>query len=163
MKNYWLIGGAAILGLLIVVSVVVAIMQSEAEFDPGSPEAAVQAYLRALEDDDFQSAYDALSPELQAGCSIEEMFGGRDPDRWRLEDERITLQDARTLGETTFITVRISGFRNGGPFGPSEYAFDENFALSKFDGRWKLSQDPWPRFRCARFIPTPPPATLGTP
>ena len=160
MKNYWLIGGAAILGLLIVVSVVVAIMQSEAEFDPGSPEAAVQAYLRALYDDDFQSAYDALSPELQAGCSIEDMFGERALDRW-LENRRITLEEARTLGDTTFITVRISGIRGGGPFGPSEYGFDDTFALRQFDGDWRLSKDPWPHFRCARATPSPP--ALATP
>ncbi len=159
MKNYWLIGGGAALGLLLIASIVAALLQREEEFAPGSPEAAVQDYLRALDDDDFQAAYDALSPELQEKCSIKDMFGGRDSIRWRIGDRRITLEDTRTLDDTTFVSVRIAGFHGGGPLGPSEYAFDENFALRLFDGRWKFSQDPWPRFHCARTTPSPPPAT----
>ena len=155
MKNYWLIGGAALLGLLLIASVVAAVLQKEADFAPGSPEAAVQAYLRALEEDDFQAAHHALSPELRERCSIEDMFGGRDPHVWRSSDRRITLEEVRTLGDTTFVEIRIAGFRNGGLFGPSEYDFDESFALRQFDGEWKLSHNPLPYFECARPIPEP--------
>ena len=153
MKNYWLIGGGAALGLLIVASVVAALLQSEAEFAPGSPEAAVQAYLRALDGDDFQAAYETLSPELQSRCSIKDMFGGIESSRWRTRDRRMTLEDTRTLDDTTFVSVRIAGFRGGDLFGPSEYSFEENFALRQFDGRWRFTQDPWPRFHCARNTP----------
>ena len=157
MNNYWLIGGGAILGILMVASVVAAVFQREAEFAPGSPEAAVQAYLRALEEDDFQSAHDALSPGLQGRCSIEEMFGDMDIHRWMPEDKRITLEEVRRLNDTTFVEVRIAEMRGDGPFGPSEYAFGETFALQQFDGEWKLSQNPLPHFECARSTPTPTP------
>ena len=151
MNNYWLIGGGAILGILIVASIVVAILQKEAEFAPGSPEAAIQAYLRALDEADFQGVHDALSPELQDRCSIEDMFGGRYPTqrRSRLEDKRITLDGARTLDETTFVTIRISELRSDGLFGPSGYDYDETFALKQFDRQWKFSENPWPHFDCA--------------
>ena len=154
MNNYWLIGGGAILGLLIVASVVAAVLQKEAEFAPGSPEAAVQDYLRALEEDDFQAVHDALSPELRDKCSIEDVFGDmEDIHSWRPEDKRITLEEVRTLNDTTFVEIRIVELRGGGPFGPSEYAFEETFALQQFDGEWKLSQNLLPYFNCAR--PTP--------
>lgn len=158
MNNYWLIGGAAVLGILIVASIVVAILQKEAKFAPGSPEAAVQAYLRALDEADFQSVHDALSPELQERCSIEDMFGGRYPTQRRssLEDKRITLDGARTLDETTFVTISISELRSDGLFGPSGYDYDETFALKQFDGHWKFSENPWPRFECAWPPPEPP-------
>ena len=160
MNSYWLIGGAALLGLLLVASIVAALFQDETEFDPGSPEAAVQAYLRALEEDDFQAAYQALSPELQSRCSIEDMFGGRRSDRWRLNDRQITLEGAQTLEETTFVTVRIAELRGGGLFGPSDHSFEDTFALRKYDGLWRFSDNPWPRFSCARATPSPPaPAT----
>ena len=159
MNSYWLIGGAALLGLLLIASIVAALLQDETEFDPGSPEAAVQAYLRALEEDDFQAAHDALSPELREICSIEEMFGDMDIHRWMPEDKRITLEEVRTLNDTTFVEIRIAEMRGGGPFGPSEYAFGETFALQQFDGEWKLSQNPLPRFECARSTPTPTPDT----
>ncbi|MCY4655136.1 MAG: hypothetical protein OXC95_18475 [Dehalococcoidia bacterium] len=149
MKNYWLIGGAALLGLLLIASIIAALLQGESEFDPGSPEAAVQDYLRALDQEDFQAAYDALSPELQSRCSIEDMFGGRRSGRWKLHDRQITLEDAQTFEETTFVTVRITELRGGGLFGPSEYAFEDAFALKRFDGHWKFSENPWPGFDCA--------------
>ena len=155
MKNYWLIAGGAILGLLLIASVVVAVLQNEAEFAPGSPEAAVQTYLRALDEDDFQAVHDALSPELQEQCSIEDMFGGRYVSQRRsaLEDKRITLEGARTLDETTFVTVRIVELYSDGLFGPSGFDYDETFTLEQFDGHWRFSENPWPRFDCA--WPTP--------
>ena len=159
MNNYWLIGGAAVLGILIVASIVVAILQKEAEFAPGSPESAVQAYLRALDEDDFQAVHDALSPELREKCSIEAMFGDIDIHSWRPEDKRITLEGARTLNDITFVEIRIVELRGGGPFGPSRHAFETTFALQQFDGEWKLSQNPLPYFRCARSIATPTPVT----
>ena len=163
MNNYWLIGGGVILGILIVASVVAALLQKEAEFETGSPEAAVQAYLRVLDEDDFQAAYQSLSPELQDRCSIEDMFGDMDIHSWRPEGKRITLEEVRTLNDTTFVEIRIAGFRDSGMFGPSEYDFSESFALQMFDGEWKLSQNPLPHFQCARSIPTPTPSTPGTP
>ena len=153
MNNYWLIGGGAILGILIVASIVVAVLQKEAEFAPGLPEAAVQAYLRALDEDDFQTAYDLLSSELQSRCSIEDMFGGNRSGWWRLHGRRITLEDTRAFDETTFVTVKIARSSGGGLFGPSEYSFEESFALRQFDGHWKFSQNPWPGFDCARPAP----------
>ena len=152
MNNYWLIGGGAALALLLIASVVAAVLQREAEFAPGSAEAAVQRYLHALEEDDFQTAYDALSPELREECSIEDMFGGRDPEIWGLGDRRVTLKSARTLDDAKYVTVRIARFRNE-PFGPSQGSFQETFELRQFDGDWRFSQYPWPLFSCDRDAP----------
>lgn len=158
MKNYWIIGGGATLGLLFIASVVVTFTQDEASFNPGSPEAVVQDYLNALDSEDFESAYQALSPELRAECAVDEMFGGRIAWNQDVIDGRITLEDTQELGDTTFVTVKIARLSGGGLFGPSEYDFEERFALKQFDGRWKFSQEPWPFPGCARgdLIPTPP-------
>lgn len=145
------------MGILIVASIVVSMLQKEAEFAPGSPEAAVQAYLRALDEDDFQAVHDALSPELRERCSVKDMFGGRYVGQRRsaLEDKRITLEGARKLDDITFVTVRIVELHSDGLFGPSGFDYDETFALEQFDGQWKFSQDPWPRFHCPTESPSP--------
>ena len=150
MKNYWLVGGGAILSLLLIASVIVAILQEEEDFEPGSPEAAAQDYIRALEEEDFEAAYLTLSPELRERCTIEDMFVGRNSSRWELEEKRITLESARTLNETTYVTVRVSELSGGGLFGPSEYSFEVGFALRQFDGNWKFYQNPWPSFDCTQ-------------
>ena len=150
MNNYWLIGGGAALGLLLIASVAVAVMQDEAEFAPGSPEGAVQDYLRALDEDDFTAAYDALSPELRERCAIEDIFGGNRSGRWGLDDRRITLEETRTLEGTTFVTVRMAEYRGGGPFSSYDYDFEETFALRRFDDRWRFTEFPWPHFSCDR-------------
>ena len=153
MNNYWLIGGGAVLGLLLVASVVVAVLRDEAEFAPGSPEAVIQTYLRALDRNDLRAVHGALSPELRERCSIEDMFDENDLHRWRLRDGEVTLEGSQTIERTTFVTVRIARLSDGGLFGPSEYSFEETFALRQFDEDWKLSREPWPHFACTRDAP----------
>ncbi len=136
---------------LLITSVVAALFRDEAEFAPGSPEAAVQNYLRALNNDDFHAIYDGLSPELQEKCSIEDMF--KFSDRWQTGEKRITIDNMRTFDDTTFITVRIAQFQRVDLFSSGEYSFDETFALKQFDGSWKLSQLPWPHFHCSTDSP----------
>ena len=155
MNNYWLIGGGVALAALIVASVIAAILQEEAEFEPGSPEAVVQGYLSALEEEDLQAAYEFLSPELQEKCSVESMFSEMGSHWPRLEDERVTLEETRTLNDVAFVEIKFAGFRDVGLFGPSEYDFNASFALRQFNGEWKLSQDPWPHFSCTRNGPSP--------
>lgn len=155
MNSYWLIGGGVALAVLIVASVITATLQEEAEFEPGSPEAAVQRYLSAVEEKDLQAAYDFLSPELQEKCSVEGMFGEIGSHWPRLEDARLTLEEVRTLNDVKFVEIKFAGFRDVGLFGPSEYDFNVSFALQQFNGMWKLSQDPWPRFSCTRNGPSP--------
>ncbi len=155
MKNYWLIGGGAILALLLVASVVATLAQNEADFGPGSPEAVVQDYLRALDSEDFETAYEALSPELRDECEVEEMFGGRVFSGEYIGERRVTLEGTQELDDTVFVTVKIVSLSGGGLFGPYEYDFEERFALKRFDGAWKFSQEPWPYPGCAYDDPRP--------
>ena len=76
MSNAWLIGGGAALAALLVASIVVAVIEDDHEFEPGSPEAAVQAFLRAVDSEDLESAYGLLSDALREQCSLEDFAGG---------------------------------------------------------------------------------------
>ena len=154
MSNVWLIGGGAALAALLVASIVVAVLEGDAEFEPGSPEAAVQTLLRAADDEDVESAYGLLSDALQDQCALEDFAGGPRRPIHNLADQRLTYEKTRTVGETVFVDVRVTEF-SGGDFFGSHNSFDQQYALRLTDGQWRFTQYPWPFFQCGPFKPLP--------
>ena len=157
MSRNWLIGGGLFLAALLVASVVVALLEDEESFAEGSVEEAVQVYLEAVEDDDFETAYGFLSSKLKDECPIDEFAGGNIPTRSDLGDDRVTLEKTTTVKETVFVTVRVTRIRGSGPFGTSESSFEQRFSLRQEDGGWRFTEYPWPFFRCGPFKPEPAP------
>ncbi|MCH7625888.1 MAG: hypothetical protein IIC83_08205 [Chloroflexi bacterium] len=156
MTKGWLIGGGAFLAILLVASIIVALLDREELLTPGTPEAAVQRFLQAAEAEDLSIAFDSLSAKLQEECSLQE-FGGRGyPTRNQLSDASITLEKTQIIDDTAFVTVRISQFRGGGPFGTSESNFEQRYSLLKEEGEWKIAESPWPFFNCGPLKPLAP-------
>ena len=56
MSRAWLLGGAALLSALLIGSVIVALLDEAEPLPEGTPEAAVQRYLKATEDQDYKLA-----------------------------------------------------------------------------------------------------------
>jgi hypothetical protein len=166
MPKAWLIGGAVFLVALLVASVIVALLDSEETQPEGTPERALQLFLDAVRQDDFELAYSFLSEELKEECTVEEFVGGNFPKRDHLRDDRVTLESTATVKETVFVTVRVTQFRGSGPFGTSESSFEQRFALRQKEGQWRFTEYPWPFFRCGPFEPvrpTPEPSSTHTP
>ena len=153
MARGWLIGGGAFLVLLLVVSIIVALLEREEPLAPGTPEAAVQQFLQAMESEDLSTSFNMLSTPLQDECGLEE-FGGRNFSS-RNQFGRITLENSQIIENTAFVTVRISQFNSSGPFSTSEYNFEQRYSLQKEDGEWKFAEYPWPFFNCGPFKPAP--------
>ena len=150
MSNTWLIGGGAALAALLVASIVVAVIEGDHKFEPGSPEAAVQTLLRAVDSEDLESAYGLLSDPLREQCTLEDFAGGpRRPIR-DFGNQRLVLEDTRTVGDTVFVDVRVTEFQGGDLFG-SNYSFEQQYALRLIDGQWRFTQYPWPFFQCGPF------------
>lgn len=161
MSKLWLIGGGVALALLLTVSVVVALLESEESFAADTPEGTVQSLLRSIEDEDFQSAYSLLSVELKKQCPIEQIFGSRGYFDERARDSRITHEQTTNVDSTTVVTVRISAFRNSGPFGTAESSYLQRYPLSQEDGQWRFVEYPWPLFNCGPIeIATPRPVAV---
>ena len=157
MTRGWLIGGAAFLAALLIASVVVALLEKEKPLPQGTPEAAVQAFLRALGDEDLETAYGLLSRKLKQECTSSEFFGMFRYEEGRLKEDRIVLEGTRMVDDTAFVMVRVTRVHSPGLFGPSESSFDQRFALRQEDGEWRFSEYPWPFFRCAgKPFPVPP-------
>ncbi|MCH8062313.1 MAG: hypothetical protein IH861_07415 [Chloroflexi bacterium] len=156
MAKGWLIGGGAFLVILLVVSIIVALLEREEPLTAGTPEAAVQQFLKAAESEDLPIAFDSLSAALKVECSLEE-FGGRSyPTRNQLGDSRVTLEKSQVIDDIAFVTVRISQFRGSGPFGTSESTFEQRYSLLREEGDWKFAEYPWPFFSCGPFKPVAP-------
>jgi len=163
MANRWLIGGAVFLGVLLVASIAVALLAGEEPPPEGTPEATVRHFLEALEDEDYELAHGFLSGELKEECTVEKFAGGNISMKDRLEDERVTLEGTSTVKDTVFVTVRVTRFRGGGPFGASESSYEQRFTLRREQGQWRFTEYPWPLFQCNPYEPLPPPRAKPTP
>ncbi len=156
MGKVWMIGAASALGVLLVASVIVALTERESEFESGTPQATVQRFLQAVQASEFQGAYDMLAANLQENCSPERMFGSPSSYNDRLQTNRITLEGTDTVGDATFVTLRIAEFRADGPFGSSERSHDQRYVLQLEGGDWRFVEYPWPLFNCGSFLAPPP-------
>lgn len=148
MAKTWTIVAAAALALLLVASVVVAVLESEEPFEAGTAEAAVQDFLRAVEDDEFETVYGFLSAELREECSVEQVFASPFRYRTQFDQNRITLEQTNEGGGSTFVTILISSFEGSGLFGSSESSFLQQYALKQAEDQWQFVQFPWPLFGC---------------
>tara|TARA_Y100000294_G_C8540649_1_gene331024 strand:+ start:161 stop:694 length:534 start_codon:yes stop_codon:yes gene_type:complete len=171
MGKVWMIGAASALGVLLLVSVVVALTERETDFEPGTPEATIQQFLKAMGQSEYESAYGMLASNLQVDCGPEQMFTARFAYDDRFENNRVTLEETHRIGESTFVTLRITEFRSDGPFGSSESSHEQRYALKSENGDWRFSEFPWPLYNCGSYksespvreIPVPSPTPTPTP
>ena len=153
----WLIGMGTALGVLVIVAVIGALISGGGEvelFPDDVPEGITQRYVLAMIDGDFDEAWGYLSPELQAGCALEEW---REVTRRQshLEESQILLDEVNRINDTE-VTVSLNRRRTSQPnpfdlsFSPEESNFHfQDFRLQKQDdGAWRISQLPWPVFKC---------------
>ncbi len=150
-SRLWLIGGAVALAALVVASIVVALLQSEATFPEGSPERAVQAYIEALQQDDLGLVYSFLATSLKEDCAIDDVFGSPSRFRTDVSQEQVTLRNTEiTEDGVAFVTVRVTEFRRNGPFGTSESDFERTYTLRREGSEWRFTRFPWPSFGCPK-------------
>ena len=150
----WLIAVAAIIGAAVVVSVLVAALAGgEEEFPDGSPEAAVQSYLRAIADRDATAALAFLSTGLTERCGEipREAVVQRGDNRFRA-----TLTETTVRDDTTQVEVEITEIYGSDPFGGNEYGFEQVFVLVQENGEWRFDEAPWPLY-CPGPVTVPAP------
>ena len=163
MSRLWLLGGTLFVAALLVASIAIAQTRQLKPLPEGTPERSVQLFLTALEEEDYKGAYELLTRERKADCTIEE-FVSRGLDASRdLRDSRITLKDTISLDGTRIVSATVTRVRNRGPFGASDYTQNQSFTLTLQDELWRLEKYSWPYLGCgspgyARPPPVPRPA-----
>ncbi|MCH8849145.1 MAG: nuclear transport factor 2 family protein [Chloroflexi bacterium] len=163
----WLAGITAVVGGLVVISLVVALAtgSDEAPLLPAdTPEGTVQRYVRALQTADYAAAHALLSEDAREHCPIEEF---RRQQRFgRNDDVRTRLGATRPAGDDVEVTVHVTRFSASPPFGVSEFTSESRYLLTETDAGWRIVDAPWP-FGCAltieRGLPAAPPTPTPTP
>ena len=164
MPKIWLISGGVLLTVLVVVSIVVGVTQREKPLPAGTPERAVQQFLKAIGDEDLKVAHAFMSDELKQACSIEEFAGRTFGGRSDLKNSRVTLKETKYLDGPAVVIARVTSISRNEPFGTSERAYEERFTLVQEEGQWRFTANPWPYYGCGRPDIYPPrPANLPTP
>lgn len=138
------------IGIAVALLIIVALALSQRglqRFDPGTPEAAAQAYVQALFDEDYETAHTYLSTELQAQCRSDELrvYGLQDA---------ATFDEVRRDGDRAEIELRLTDTK----YYPGLYPFDDyrwstetELVLERIDGTWQITDAAWPVYRCGRF------------
>jgi len=145
----WLIGIGAAIAVIVVTSVVLAVTlgDGEQEYAPGTPEAAVQTYFRAIQDGDATSAFALFSEDLAARCQLDELR--------RLATEQpdfsVRIRDTTMRDGAAEIGVRIAIEGGESPFG-NGYDLERVMVLAEESGEWRITEPPWPLWSC-RVLP----------
>ena len=153
MTKGWLIGGAVFLAVLLIASVVVAVLEREELLAEGTPEATVQSFLRAVQDEEFRLAHSFLSDDLKEDCAFDQFFSRTVSPRGPMGDDRITLERTKTEGDIAFVTVRVTQFHGRGLFETSESSHEQRLILREEDGQWRFTEYPWPFSQCGPYNP----------
>ena len=141
--------------VLIGVSVVVTLAGRSGEpdrFAPGTPEAAVQDYLLAIEDRRDREAYDFIHPDVADGCKFDHFKSTLrevQPDGVRRDrDLRVSLVNVEEVDQTVEVNVRVTQSYVDPPFDSREHSRAERFVLEEEDGSWWFTKPPWPMDWC---------------
>ena len=151
-----MIAGAAFVGVLIVVAIALSLLQREQSFEDGTPEKAVQDFLKVYSADDFGRAYDLWAEELKQGCSRDEYIEQSVGSGGRLSDSRVRLTDTEYVGEDgqrVVVLARETRVTGDGPFSTSESSIRQRYTLALEQGEWRFTKVPWPSGGCPRANP----------
>lgn len=137
------------LGLVVVALVVVALARGPVEFDPDSPEGAVQEYLVAIHEERWEDALEVVHDDWRGSCDGDDMrsfdpgdfsaaLGAPGGGITRIRD--IEGTEATLPEDTTWVEVTINHGDTGG------WTEHTEFELVEREGFWWLVGDPWPYF-----------------
>lgn len=130
----------ALVGVVAVLAVVLSATRDPTEYDPGSPEAAVQGYLSAVVDRDHAAAAERFA--AGSSCDVADLDRAFVPD-----DVRVVLVEADVDGDSARVVVDVVQ-SPGDVFGGSEFSEQQTFRLGRSDGDWRIEGEPWPVFEC---------------
>ena len=159
----WLAGIALAVAALAVTAVIVTIAAGSGDPEPlpkGTPQAAVQDYILAIDHGEFDAAYDLLDTPLRENCEASEFrrqirFGEG-------ADIRVRLETVRTFEDEADVTVGITSFSGSPPFDFSERTHTATFSLRQGEG-WRITQAPYPFHGCPFSVPIPKPTATPVP
>lgn len=137
------------IGVLVAVAVLVILALAGSDvraYEPDTPQAAAQAYIQALFDDDPRTAYSHLSADLQSQCRPNDL------DLWWVRRaDSASFDEVRTDGDHAEIELRLmsSDYDRGiFPFDNYDHSRETELELDRVDGEWVITDATWPLAGC---------------
>jgi hypothetical protein len=151
-----LLVGVAVLALVVVtIAVVLLAPRATTEFPPDSPEAALQGYLRAFDEGDYEAAYAFFSDEIRNDLSLDDyerqiqLYG---LPYGEIGSRRVLFDRSSGSGDRIRVHLTVEEFHGGGGLGGgSTYrSAREIWMVRQADG-WRIDEplvwlDPVPLF-----------------
>lgn len=134
-------GGIAATVVVAVLIVVVLGDRPPAPYPPGTPEAALQGYVSAWEDDDLEAAYAYFSTGVKGTLPFEQYRQvARDQGNFSgaPQQRRVTIDRVELDGERAEVYLSIAYSIDGGPFFGGGYRDTRTIHLLKEAGDWKI-------------------------
>ena len=134
-----LVIAAGILGIVVLGAVVVLLAEGREPqaYEPGTPEAAMQAYLAAWDNDDPSAAYDVLSNSIKATVWREDYIA-QSGAFGEVDSNRATFID-RVEGDETQVTVFLTVEEYYGDGLGESYSSQRTVRMVHEDG-WKIDE-----------------------
>jgi hypothetical protein len=126
-----------IVAVLVVAAAVVNATRPVAQFSRDTPEGTVQAFLLALNDENYEAAHALLSEELREECSPADLV------RDRTEATRIVVGDVIEAGETVIVDLDVTVTEASGGFEPYRYETEMRFTLVREGGSLFIEELPY--------------------
>lgn len=130
--------------VVVALAVVLGAQRGGPDHDPASPEGTVAVYLDAVLHGDTDRAASLLAPE--SPCAVADLDRAYLPD-----DVRVTLRAVRVTGDTARVDVDAA-VPSGDLFGGSETFEEHVLRLTRRNGAWLLTGEPWPASGCGRAV-----------
>ena len=129
--------GAAV-AVVVIVGLVLA-LQPPKQFDPGTPEAAIQGYFQAVVDRSRADAERFMTPDLVERC-------GADLNQIRdtADSLRVAIVDTEPDGSRAEVTVEITERSASSVFLGEPHTFREALVVEHVGDVWLISEAPWP-------------------
>ena len=134
---------ASIVGLVAVAVVIVLLAERRApqDFAPGTPEATIQAYLKAWDSGDFETAYAQFSNVARAQLSLQRFENASNDWRANRGDASTAVLIGRSnvngTGATVTVIVETS---YGDGLANNTYREERELLLVLEDGAWRLAR-----------------------
>ncbi len=142
-KHRIVLGGAAVmLVALLVVALIVGATRDRARFEAGTPEATVQAFLRAVVDNRRQDATEQLTEEFRERCPASRS------GQYYPRISRVVLVNAFAEGDEATVEVAITESFGAGLFDTNESTVNATLVLARTAEGWRISEAPWPFYDC---------------
>jgi hypothetical protein len=172
-SSRWLAGTTVAVVAIAVISIIVALGtgSSIVTLDEGSPEAAVQDFMLAIDDRDLDAAYALRHPDARVECSLDQFRRQLPRVQDSNRDMRIRLSSVHETPNSAEVTVEITQFSPPDLFEPDfvlrDGTYVATFVVRDIDGEWRIVSAPWPYQSCAFarrvLLPTPTPKPTPTP